>query len=317
MNFTFDHRLEPALYVELGESFAIETEDAPGGYLKDASDLLTPEHSPLRRRVPPLSNPTGGPVYVRGVERGDVLVVNVEKIEPAPQGVTYFGGSIGPLAQWTRWPELNELQTHIIQHRPGPSGTTRDGKAIVNHRLRWPLQPMIGTIGVAPDVEVLTTSMGQGPWGGNLDCQDIQEGAKVYLPCFHPGGLLFIGDVHGSQGNTEFYSNADETRAEVVVSCQVLKNRTIPFPRVETADSIIALCCDIPLEEAVRGAIIYMMEWLIEEYGLTPQEAYMLPSLHPEFRINIYQMVKSYSLRYTVGAQIPKKVLEGLEQVED
>lgn len=132
----------------------------------------------------------------------------------------------------------------------------------------------------------------------------------MYLPCFHPGGLLSLGDVHGAQGNTEFYGNADETRAEVTVSCQVIKDKKIPFPRVETPDSIIALNCAIPLEEAVHGAIVYLMEWLIDEYGFTPQEAYMLPSLHPDFRVNVYQMVRSWTLRYTVGAEIPKRVVE-------
>lgn len=143
MNFLFDHRIPPVLKVTPGESFVLETEDAPGGYLRREDQLLTPEHSPLRRHVPTLSNPTAGPIYVEGADRGDVLVVNVERIVPDDQGVTYFGGNIGPLADSRRWPELNKLQTHIIRHVPGPSGTTRDGHMVINNR-RWPLRPMIG-----------------------------------------------------------------------------------------------------------------------------------------------------------------------------
>ena len=63
--------------------------------------------------------------------------------------------------------------------------------------------------------------MGQGSWGGNMDCREIREGSTIYLNCYHDGGLLFVGDVHGSQADTEFYGIADETRAEVTLSCEV------------------------------------------------------------------------------------------------
>lgn len=100
-----------------------------------------------------------------------------------------------------------------------------------------------------------------------MDCRDIKEETKVYINCYHDGGLLYVGDVHGTQGGTQFYGAADETRAEVTLSCNVIKNNVIPFLRLEKKESIVSLYSHRPLEEAVEKAIIYLMEWLVTEYG--------------------------------------------------
>ena len=44
--------------------------------------------------------------------------------------------------------------------------------------------------------------------------RDIKVGTKAYLNCYHEGGLLYVGDVHGSQGDTEFYGTTDETSTQ-------------------------------------------------------------------------------------------------------
>jgi len=129
----------------------------------------------------------GGPVYVEGVERGDLLEVTVEQIVVDEQGLTNMQPGQGPLGDSHRWSILTQPFVHIIKHLPGPSGTTRDGKGVFNDSVTWDLQPMIGTIGVAPDREVESSSVGQGPWGGNLDVRDIKEGTRVYLNCYHGG----------------------------------------------------------------------------------------------------------------------------------
>ena len=142
---------------------------------------------------------------------------------------------------------------------------------------------MIGTIGTAPDREVETSAVGQGPWGGNLDVRDIAEGTTCYLNCYHPGGLLYVGDVHASQGDTEFYGTADETRAELTLSCRVIKNKKIPFVRLEKRDSIVSLYSFRPLEDAVESAIINLMEWMVNDYGVSERDAYMHTCINPIF----------------------------------
>jgi acetamidase/formamidase len=168
---------------------------------------------------------------------------------------------------------------------------------------------MIGTIGTAPDREVETSAVGQGPWGGNLDVRDMKEGTRAYLNCYHDGGLLYVGDVHASQGDTEFYGTADETRAELTLSCRVIKNKTIPFVRLEKAESIVSLYSFRPLEDAVESAIVNLMEWMVTEYGVSERVAYMHTCINPDFRVNVYQMVRLGRIQYTVGAEIPRKYL--------
>lgn len=257
---------------------------------------------------PEIANPLAGPIYVRGVERGDLLVINIEKIIPAEKGVTVVMPEEGFLKDSHKWSLIYKTPcTHIIRHRPGPSGTTRDGKAFYTGNVSWDLEPFIGTIGVAPCIEVETSAVGQGIWGGNWDCRDIKEGSILYLNCFHEGGLLYLGDVHGSQGDGEWSGTANEVRAEVTLSCEIIKNKKIPHARIEKKESIISLYATKPLEDAVNTAISHLLEWLVDEYGMNPRDAYMQISVNPGFKINIYQMVPLGKLQYTVGAEFPKK----------
>ena len=55
--------------------------------------------------------------------------------------------------------------------------------------------------------------------------------------------------------------------------------------------------------------LFFLIEWMVSDYGLDEQEAYMLIGLCPDFRINIYQMVRIPDFFYTAGAEIPKKYL--------
>ncbi len=308
MKYEFNKEDEPVLRVKEGESFEAETEDAFSGYLRSEDRLPIPEHLPTLRFRSPRSNPMAGPIYIEGARKGDLLVVNIEKIVPDQQGATTIR-NMGPLADSKKWQILGEPYLRILKHLPGPSGTTRDGRAVFNDRITWDLCPFIGTIGVAPEFEVETSAVGQGSWGGNLDCRDIKEETRVYINCYHDGGLLYVGDVHGTQGDTEFYGTADETRAEVTLSCNVIKNKDIPFLRLEKPKSIVSLYSYRPLEEAVERAIVNLMEWMVTEYGVDKREAYMHVCINPEFRVNIYQMVRIGRIQYTVGAEIPKKYL--------
>lgn len=302
---------EPLLKVTQGEKFVIETEDANNYRMTKPSELPTAEFVPevLTREV----NPVGGPVYVEGAKPGDLLAVDILDIIPDVQGVTALIPGCGPLHDSASWPECRGPLTHIIKHLPGPSGTMSDGIAVFDEKTRWELKPMIGTIGVAPIRPVLEGSCtidGQGPWGGNYDCRDICKGNRLYLPVYHEGGLLYLGDVHGSQGDTEFTGVANETRSEVTLSCSVIKNKKIPFPRIEKPDSIIQLNSYRPLEDAMTQAYLWLMQWLVEDYGFHKLEAYLHMSVNPYVRAHVYQMVKVGRIAYTVGAEYPKKYLK-------
>ncbi len=308
--YAFDWRDEPLLRVQPGETFEIETYDASTGYFKTPDDKAIPARRPGFDRTPPTANPIGGPVHVEGAERGDVLCISIEDILVDDYSWVAIGPRRGPLGESTRWPELSsDYTTRIFRHTPGPSGTTRDGTLHFSDRISWPITPFIGTLGVAPDREVATSLDGQGPWGGNLDIRDATVGNRIYLPVYHPGARFYLGDVHASQGDTEFTGTAAETKATVRLRLDVVKKKRIPWMRIEKPGSLLSIHADRPLEAAVETATVNLMDWLITDHGFTPTDAYCLVSTCPDFRIHVFQMCKLFKLGFVAGAELPKRYI--------
>ena len=308
--YAFDWRDEPLLCVRQKEQVEIETWDASAGFFKSTEDKAIPGNRPGFDRIPPLANPIAGPVCVEGAERGDVLVVCIDEIEVADYSWVAIGPKRGPLGESTRWPELSgEYTTKIFPHQPGTSGTTQDGVLQFNETISWPITPFIGTIGVAPDREVRTSIDGQGPWGGNLDIRDAAPGNRILLPIFHEGALFYLGDLHASQGDTEYTGTAAETCGTVRLHFELIKQKHLPFLRIEKPSSIIAIRAARPLEVAVDTATKDLISWLIDDYNFTPTDAYCLVSTCPDFRINVYQMCDIAQLSYVAGAEISRQYL--------
>lgn len=308
--YAFDWRDEPVLNVRCGESILVETFDASTGYIKTPEDHADPLKRPGFDHHPRLSNPVAGPIFLEGADPGDTLVVDIQEILVADYSWTAIGPHRGPLGESTRWPELSsKYSTMVYRHLKGPSGTNRDGTLQFNDRISWPITPFLGTLGVAPEREVTTTIDGQGPWGGNLDIRDVAPGHRIYLPVYHKGARLYLGDVHASQGDTEFSGNAAETMATVRLRLNLIKEKSISWMRIEKPGSIISVHAARPLERAVETATVNLMEWMITEHGFTPTEAYCLVSACPDFRINIYQMVQMEKIGCVAGAEIPKQYL--------
>jgi acetamidase/formamidase len=157
---------------------------------------------------------------------------------------------------------------------------------------------------------VTTSNDGQGDWGGNLDIRDVAPGNTILLPVWHPGGLLYLGDVHASQGDTEFTGTAAETQATVRLKVDVIKGKRVPWMRILKPESIVSVYAYRPLEVAIETATVNLIEWLAADYGFKPVDAYCLVSTCPDFRINVYQMCRLGKLSYVAGAEIPTRYLK-------
>ena len=316
--YAFDNRDVPVLRVQPGEVFQVETDDALTGLIEDDSDNPTvhqfvddPHVAALAVAYPPKYNPVVGPIYIEGCEAGDVLAVQIDFIDPWRYGFSGILPGIGPYGNSTLFDgQCSQARVQVIEHLPGPSGHTRDGKGVYSDRLTWDLQPFCGTLATAPEREVFTSLLGQGPFGGNIDCRDICAGHTIYLNSYNQGGLLYIGDIHGSQGDTEFTGIADETRATVQLSCTVVKNKRLPCVRIDKPDSIVAVGINRPMEQAVYDAAQNMLEWLREDYDIKPQDMYIRMSCDPAFRVRTYQMVRAMTIEHVVGAEYPKERLK-------
>ena len=123
--------------------------------------------------------PFRGPVYVEGAEPGDALVVNIESVKPASWGWTAVMPGLGLLEEFTT-PEL-----FIWKLRAGASYCTFVKK------LRIPLNPFCGVLGVAPPEDGYFDVLPPGKHGGNMDIRHLIEGSRVLLPVWNEGSALF------------------------------------------------------------------------------------------------------------------------------
>ena len=158
-------------------------------------------------------NPQTGPFYVEGAEPGDLIVVTIEKLEPnrttgsspstmAPAAVD--PGAVDSRRRASRVPWTIDKAKGVV--RLDLSSVIRNvdwGTRYLSPTYELPLRPALGSLGVAPaSKEALNTTVA-GPFGGNLDYAGLTAGAKVMLPVYEPGALLFLGHGHARQGDGE------------------------------------------------------------------------------------------------------------------
>jgi acetamidase/formamidase len=143
-----------------------------------------------------------------------------------------------------------------------------------------------------------------GDFGGNMDAPEIREGTTVYLPIFHDGAYFYFGDGHARQGAGEVNGTGLETSMDVVLKIDVVKGKTIKWPRLEDRDYIMVAGSTRPLIDAFRLAHVELIEWLVAEYGFDKLDAYTLIGQVGESTVaNIVDPA------YTVVAKIKKRYL--------
>ena len=175
-----------------------------------------------------------------------------------------------------------------------------------------PLHPFLGCIGVAPSSkknEVL--SFFQGTYGGNLDFSSITQSATIYLPVFHDGAFLYIGDGHAAQGDGELAGNALETSMDVEFTVKLIKNDTlkIVYPGVEDSMHIMSIGVDKSLDNALKIATSGLLDWLQTDYHLSLPEATQVISTSIE-----YTIAEIADPEVEVVAKIKKQILKGLKK---
>jgi amidase len=163
---------------------------------------------------------------------------------------------------------------------------------------------MLGRVAVAPSGEEAFGGIWPGDFGGNMDAPEMREGTTVYLPIFHDGAYFYFGDGHARQGEGEVSGTGLETSMDVVLEFDLIRGRTIRWPRFEDDDYIMVAGSASPLIDAFRLAHVELIEWLVEDYGFGKWDAYML--LGQVAESTVAQIVDPV---YTVVAKFPKRFL--------
>jgi acetamidase/formamidase len=144
-------------------------------------------------------------------------------------------------------------------------------------RVRVPLKPFFGVMGVAPPPVSGRISTAP-PWihGGNMDNKDLVAGTTLYLPVHTRGALFSVGDAHAAQGDGEVNIAALETALTGKFQFFVHKGKLLRWPRAETPTHYITMGFHENLEKAGRIALREMLDFLVSEKGLARDDAYML-----------------------------------------
>ena len=216
------------------------------------------------------ANPAAGPVYVEGAEPGDVLVVDIYDIQVADEGTIATDDHCGPLFETTGY------RTKKIQ--------IKDGVADFNG-VKFPINPMIGVIGTAPDGEPVIDGF-VGDHGGNMDNKHITKGARLYFPVRVPGALLQMGDVHATMGDGELCGTGIEIPAEITCKIHLVKGFELNWPVLETHDKWYVNACAPKYDEALMNAAKEMQRLIMRITGWDAEETYMYMSVQSDVEIN-------------------------------
>jgi amidase len=233
-------------------------------------------------------NPQTGPFYVASAEPGDTLVVHIIRLRLNRDWAISDDAIVGRALDSDLAVKMKDGGKPVRWHLDTERGVASPEKP-AEHLTHYfvPVKPMLGCVATAPGLAAAPPGTGDsGGYGGNMDFNEIIEGATVYLPVRVPGALLYFGDGHALQGDGELNGNALETSMDVTVTVDVIPKRRIPGPRVESATQVMAMGLAGSVDDAFRDATSNMADWLATDYKLTPSEVAQVLGTAAEFKVS-------------------------------
>ncbi len=260
--YTFSAKNAPTETVSSGATVVLRTMDCFSNQIKSSDQLVTSidfDHI----------NPATGPVYVESAMPGDVLKVEILDVTVDSAGTTTTLPDNGPLF------ENVETRTKIIR--------IKDNIASFND-VTFPIDPMIGVIGVAPcDKEVPCGYPGN--HGGNMDNHLIKKGATLYFPVQVEGALFQCGDIHAVMGDCELCGTGLEIAGIITVKLTVIKEFKLGWPLLETADKWFSIASAPDYNTALKNVSLEMQDLICRTYGWDKTDAYLYMSIQGDVEI--------------------------------
>ena len=158
--YVMDKDNKPVATAKSGDKVIFETCDCFHDSIKDKEDTVSHINFDY-------VNPATGPLYIEDADVGDVLKVDILRIDVADQGAKVASPGMGRIGD-----RVTEEETVICE--------IEDGHAFFKG-YKIPLNKMIGVIGTAPAGEGMPTGYPH-DHGGNMDCKMIKEDVSLYLP---------------------------------------------------------------------------------------------------------------------------------------
>ncbi len=252
-------------------------------------------------------NPLTGPFFIDGAEPGDTLVIHILDLQvDGNQGIGAFAPGFGALNQTNYTPMLHAPLPEKIWFYPidHASNTATFQALDSNYKVKIPLHPFLGCIGVAPAGGEARSSIVPAEFGGNMDAPEASAGNTLYLPVNVSGALFYFGDGHAAMGDGEIAGTAIEVPMKARLQFDVVKGKHTNWPRFENEKEIMAAGAYRPLDDALRIAYTELVAWIHADYGLSELDAYEL--LSEVGKLHVTEMVDP---NYVVIASIEKKYL--------
>ena len=271
----FSAGTKPVLTIWPGDTVHTTTVDAGGADEKGVTRVLG-------------GNPLTGPFYVETAVPGDTLVVHLNRVrlnrDYAISDDALVGRATGPQMA-VKMKDGGKNLRWLLDRQRMVATPEKPGEHMKNYTV--PIKPMLGCIGTAPGFASAPIGSGDsGRFGGNMDFNEIVEGTTVYLPVSQPGALLYLGDGHALQGDGELNGNALETSMDVEFTVDVIHDKSIITPRVESPTHVMAVGLGGSLEDALRLATASITQWLEQDYKLTPSEVAQVLGTLVEYTIS-------------------------------
>jgi len=272
--FTFGG-VAPLRRIVPGTALRLWSDDAFCGALRSVKDLSA-EKVDLR-----FVNPQTGPFFVEGAEPGDTLALHFVAMEPARDWgasavIPFFGG----LTSTDRVATLQEPlpDTTWIYELDRARNTVTFAAQHSDLRIDLPVEPMLGTVGVAPAGGEVRSSLVPDRFGGNMDTPQMRPGTTCFLGVNVEGALFSVGDGHYRQGEGEACGTAVEGAMTTTLIVELVKGGAPAWPRLEDDRRWMTVGSSRPLEDAWRIGQVELVRWFGELYGLHPMDAYQLLS---------------------------------------
>jgi acetamidase/formamidase len=303
LRYSFGGAGAPLATVAPGSVIEMSCEDCFGGRVRTAEDL------PSMVCEFPYLNPVTGPIHVEGAVPGDLLAVHFADIRPARDWAIsttfpHFGALTGTHLTAMLHPPLEEVVWRYDVDVEAGTCTFRARRS--EHSVVLPLDPMHGTVGVAPAAGEVIMSITPGAHGGNMDTPEVRAGTTVYLPVNVPGAMLAVGDGHCRQGEGEVCGTAVEAAMRTVIVVDVVKGAAPAWPRLEDDGFVMSTGSARPLEDAFRISQRDMVRWVSDLLELDELDSYQLVS-----QVGQAPTGNVVDTTYTMVAKVPKAVLGG------
>jgi acetamidase/formamidase len=294
----------PVATVKPGTLLRLWTEDAFAGNLRSTSDLASTS------LTMPDVNPQTGPFYVEGAQPGDTLALHFVSIEPARDWAAssttpFFGGLTGTDRTATLQDPLPERTW--IYHLDSIRRTVAVELESGGFSVELPIDPMHGTVGVAPPAREVRSSLVPDTFGGNMDTPEMRAGVTCFLGVNVEGALFSIGDGHYRQGEGESCGTAVEGAMNTSLLVELIKGGAPPWPRLESDTELMTVGSARPLEDAWRASQVDMINWLAELLGIDRLDAYQLVT-----QIALCPLANVCDANYSVLTKVAKALLPSL-----